>query len=51
MSRAVPGVPTLRAPRLLLPLLLAAATGCIKGEVGESTPPVGTRISSRRVVV
>jgi hypothetical protein len=43
MSRAVPGARTLRALRFLVALLLTAATpGCIKGEVGESTPPVIT---------
>ena len=43
MSRAVPGARTLRAQRFLPALLLTAAvTGCIKGEVGDPTPPVIT---------
>jgi hypothetical protein len=43
MSRAVPGARTLRAVRFLAGLLLAAAaSGCIKGEVGGFPPPVIT---------
>ena len=43
MSRALSGARTQRAPRFLVALLLVAATtSCIKGEVGESTPPVIT---------
>src|SRR5262249_55475535 len=42
MSRAVPGARMSRAERFLVALLLtAAASGCIKGEVGEPpTPPI-----------
>jgi len=41
MSRAVPGTRTLRGQRFLIALLLAAAAGCTKGEVGEApTPPI-----------
>ena len=40
MSRAVPGARTLRAVRFLAGLLLAAAaSGCMKGEVGGLLPP------------
>jgi hypothetical protein len=40
MSRAVPGARTLRAqPFLGVLLMTAAATGCIKGEVGIAGPP------------